>query len=67
METEFQELYNSYNQADKLKREKSLHKIHEYIYYYASKRFQADEDTASDFYLYIHERLFHIINEYQPG
>ena len=62
---EFQVLYTNYKLAQDIK-EKNLciEQVHHYVYRYATKRFKAQADIASDFYSYIYDKIPSFFEEY---
>ena len=67
-ESDLQVLYNSYQKAPKgsQEREKALSEFHYYIYQYAGRRFGADSDMASAFYMKMYQRIEDILEKYDP-
>ena len=66
-ESDFQALYEEYhNASDGLIRKKKLEKLHQCVYQYAIRRFQAEPDMASDFYLKMYDRIESFLHEYDP-
>ena len=67
-ETELQELYIQFKQnpVNSNIRKKCKEKLHYIVYSYPAKRFRADFDTASDFYLYFYPKIDEILIKYDP-
>ena len=67
-ESDLQALYNSYHQAaqDIQAKEKALSELHYCVYQYAAKRFGANHDTTSAFYMKMYHRIEDILNKYDP-
>ena len=66
-ESFFQALYEKYhNTPHGPDRKKSLEELHQCVYQYAVKRFQAEPDMASDFYLKMYDRIESFFHEYDP-
>ena len=67
-ESDFQALYDEYHDApDGLIRKKALERLHQCVYQYAIRRFQAEPDIASDFYLKMYERIEQFLHKYDPS
>ena len=68
-ETHFQALYNQYllsrELSDAKLKEKCLQQLHSYVYSYPLKRYLCDEDTASEFYLFIFRKIEGFFEDYQ--
>lgn len=68
-ETELQELFIRY-QGDRdnpAVYQEVLEKLHTHIYRYAKRRFESSDDQASEFYIYVFERIEKILRNYDPG
>ena len=67
-ESFFQVLYEKYHNASREPdRKKALEELHQCVYQYAVKRFQAEPDLASDFYLKMYDRIESFFHEYDPA
>ena len=65
-ETDFQELYSNYHNSppESGAREKILQNLHHYVYQYAIRRFRANDDMASDFYMKMYDRIENFFHDY---
>ncbi len=67
-ESNFQALYKNYHNSSENSQSKTeaLHELHHYVYQYAMRRFGADGDTASNFYMKIYDRIESFLKDYDP-
>ncbi len=65
-ETDFQALYSDYHGTlpESKEREEILQGLHHYVYQYAIKRFRANDDMASDFYMKMYDRIEKFFHDY---
>lgn len=68
-ETEYQELFRLWQHSEEAsaEREKAVNTLHSLIYRYPVRRFRADNDTASEFYLYMYGRIEEFFSKYDPS
>ena len=67
-ESDFQALYLRYFDAppDSQIRSGIVKELHHYVYQYAIRRFGADYDMASNFYMKMYDRIENFFHEYDP-
>ncbi|MFO1470730.1 MAG: hypothetical protein U1F27_06840 [Turneriella sp.] len=66
-ETEFQALFDSYQQALRSQEKHPVpQKLHLMVYHYAQRRHQQSSDVSADFYLHIVGKIQGILDRYDP-
>ena len=67
-ESYLQALYDCYHQEsqDSGKRKEVMSKLHRYVYEYATRRFGAESDMSSAFYMKMYDRIQTLLDKYDP-
>lgn len=67
-EEKIQDLYTKYKETDDPKIKRScIEKLHQHIYVYPIRRFQADSELASDFYMHMYDKIERLYDEFDPS